>query len=286
MPILRVYRHGMTAGIPPMSNAHLRGLRGDVKGWTNAATRSNSRFLYSVDERELTDFDDGPLVVGLAVTLTVKDCPDTAAQWSSMRRAFFMRLQRLGLVRAHWLTEWQRRGVPHMHAAIWMRVIKGQNDWFLQDVVDHWTAVAGQWGAQPRGQDVHAITDSVGWFKYLSKHAVRGLSHYQRSSENIPSGWLKTGRMWGHVGDWPVGEPMRIELDNPGFYAFRRIVRGWRLAGARASQDLSRIRAARKMLRGRDRATSAVRGVSDWFPERLTLPVLTHLASMGHAVRS
>ena len=279
MPILRVYRHGLTGGIPPRVNVHLRALRGDIGGWTNRSTRSNTRFLYSVDEREL---DDG---MGVAVTLTVRDCPASAAEWTRMRRAMVKRLERMGLIRLHWLTEWQRRGVPHLHAALWVKRRPGSPFW-PSDVVDAWLAIASEHGASPRGQHVFPIVDAVGWFKYLSKHAVRGLGHYQRSSENMPASWETTGRMWGHVGEWPVGEPLRIELDNPGFYAFRRVVRGWRLALARAAGDASRVRAARKMLQSKQEAQGRVRGVSEWCPESLTLPILTHLAAMGYSVRN
>ncbi|WP_425527867.1 rolling circle replication-associated protein, partial [Xylella fastidiosa] len=57
--------------------------------------------------------------VGLALTLTVRDCPATAQEWQRMRRAWEKRMKRAGMIRVHWVTEWQRRGVPHLHCAIW-----------------------------------------------------------------------------------------------------------------------------------------------------------------------
>jgi hypothetical protein len=279
MPVLRVYRHGFTAGIPPLNNSHLRGLRGDVKGWTKAATRSNNRFLWSVDEREL---DDG---VGAALTLTVRVCPESAAEWTRMREAMVQRLRRMGLIRLHWLTEWQSRGVPHLHMAAWFERRPGYA-YSVYDLVEAWLAIAGGHGAQFQGQHVTPVVDAVGWFKYLSKHAVRGLQHYQRSSENMPSSWSKTGRMWGHGGDWPVVPELRIEFDNPAYYAFRRIVRGWRLAGARAAGDANRVRAARRMLRSKQEPLGRVRGPSEWCEESVTLTIVAHLAAMGYSVRS
>lgn len=276
MPIIRSYRHGLTAGIPPSVNSHPRALRGDVGGWSDKSTRSNTRFLYSVDEREL----DGR---GMALTLTLRDCPPTHDEWHRMRRAMIKRLERMGLVRGHWLTEWQRRGVPHLHAAVWF---ENRDPFLTRSVRDAWLSVAGAYGASPQAQHVVGISDAVGWFQYLSKHAVRGLGHYQRSSENMPDGWKTTGRMWGHVGDWPVNESLRIEIDLPGFYAFRRIVQRWRLADSKAEGDANRIRSAKRMLRSKERAVGQMRGVSEWLPERLTLPILTHLAAMGFSVRN
>jgi hypothetical protein len=202
-----------------------------------------------------------------------------------MRRAMVMRLDRMGLIRLHWLTEWQRRGVPHLHAALWLKRRPGYA-FSVFDLVEAWLAIAGGHGAQFQSQHVLPIVDAVGWFQYLSKHAVRGLQHYQRSSENMPAAWETSGRMWGHVGDWPVGKPLRIELDNPGFYAFRRVVRAWRLAAARAAGDANRVRAARRMLQANEEPLGRVRGVSEWCSESLTLTILTHLAAMGYSVRN
>jgi hypothetical protein len=112
MPVIQVYRHGMTAGVPPSMPPSPTHRRGDVQGWSKNATRSNTRFLYSVDETKLTGH-------GCAVTLTIRDCPPSAQDWKRLREALFVRLRRMGLVRAHWLTEWQRRGVPHLHGALW-----------------------------------------------------------------------------------------------------------------------------------------------------------------------
>ncbi len=278
MPVITEYRHGLTGGIPPGRNTHLRAKRDAVVGWSEASTRRNTRFLYSVDERELTGR-------GLALSLTVRDCPATSDEWHQMRRAFFDRLRRMGLVRGHWLTEWQRRGVPHMHAAIWLPQDAPKTHPFaLTDIKEHWCAVAHDYGAGVRGQHVEAINDAVGWFQYLSKHAVRGVKHYQRSAEGIPPGWKKTGRMWGHLGDWVTVEPVRYLLDNPGFWAFRRMVQRWRIADARASGEMSRIRSARRMLQSNDRAVGSCRGVSEWVSMDMTAAFVACLAGRGFPV--
>lgn len=268
----------MTVGIPPGQNDHTRAKRQAVEGWTNASTRRNTRFLYSVDERKLTGS-------ALVLTLTVRDCPPTADDWKRVREQFFQRLRRMGILRGHWLTEWQRRGVPHLHGVVWFPTSEHSGGWYIADVQEAWLAVAAVYGAALRGQQVKPMTDAVGWFQYLSKHASRGLSHYQRSPESIPAGWVKTGRMWGHLGEWPIVEPTRYALDNETFWIYRRMVQRWRLADARASGDAFRLRAARRMLQCTDRSAGSVRGVSEWIATGHTQMFLRHLAAMGHPIR-
>jgi hypothetical protein len=172
MLIVKLYRHGVTGGVPPSRNDHMRGKRDTVTGWTDRSTRSNTRFLYSVDERHLDGY-------GFALSVTVKEAPATSDDWHKARRAFLMRLTRMGMIRGHWLMEWQRRGVPHMHAAVWFDVgLRDRDPFALHTIREHWLAVAEVFGAGPRGQHVSLISDSIGWFQYFSKHAVRGLKYY------------------------------------------------------------------------------------------------------------
>ena len=278
MPVLTEYRHGLTMGIPPGRNDHMRAKREAVEGWSDSSTRRNTRFLYSVDERHLTGF-------GFALSLTIRDCPPTAEEWKGLRESFFQRLRRMGMVRAHWLTEWQRRGVPHMHAAVWFDPgLRDRDPLAVDTIKEHWCQLAVLYGAGRRGQHVEAITDSVGWFKYLSKHAVRGLGHYQRSSDSIPQGWKKTGRMWGHLGVWPTVDPVRYTISNEAFWTFRRMVQRWRLADARDSGDLNRLRAARRMLQSSDRSAGSVRGVGEWIGTEETQKLLRVLGSLGYEI--
>lgn len=282
MPVQTFYRHGGKGGVAPMKNSHARAIRGDVGGWSASATRRNTEFLYSIREDELTG-------EGYAVTLTLRDCPQDSDAWHKLRRAWTMRMQRAGMVRLHWVTEWQRRGVPHLHVAIWFAEAVS-----LQTVRNRalgaWIDIAASYGAAMRGQDVHPITGAVGWFQYVSKHAARGVKHYQRSIENVPEPWkLKTGRMWGKWGEWPVQPPLRVNLEGAegdrGYYAFRRMVRSWRVADARADGNVRRIHLAKSMLACPDRARSSVRGFSEWMPQHVTLALLANVASRGYGIR-
>jgi len=272
MPTLSVYRHGATMGAgnpnakPPPRTA--------VTGWSAHAIRRNLLFLYSVDERGLQPLH------GLALTLTIRDCPQNPQDWLRARDAFLVALRRSGVVLVHWVTEWQRRGVPHLHlAAYWSEVPDPVA------ILGHWLRIAAPFGAKPRGQHFHPIYDVLGWNQYVSKHAARGLHHYQRNPENIPAAWVggSTGRMWGKLGDWPTVDAAKLDLDPSSYHRLRRIVRGWRLADARKASDARRIRSARRMLRCPFPKLSPVRGLSEWMPQSLTLRVVEFLASVDGA---
>jgi hypothetical protein len=95
--------------------------------------------------------------------------------------------------------------------------------------------------------------------------------------------------MWGKTGDWPVSEPIRIELNNDGYHAFRRIVRGWRIADARSDTTKAkrhRIKSARGLLTCHNRFLSEVRGVSEWIDTNTQEQIVHHLAAQGYSVTS
>jgi hypothetical protein len=190
------------------------------------------------------------------------------------------------MVRLHWVTEWQRRGVPHLHGAIWF---PGKR-YDLATPIDAWLAVAAPYGAQAKGQHAKMIDGPVGWFQYVSKHAARGVKHYQRSIFNIPEGWqAKTGRIWGHCGPWPLAEPRRFGLQGKdgdgGWYRLRRMVRGWRRAESRAAGDVWRIKSSRTMLKSSEPELSRLRGFSEWMPcDLVQLRMIAGVAELGHSV--
>jgi len=39
--------------------------------------------------------------------------------WTRLVKTLLQRLRRAGLLRWHWVVEWQRRGVPHLHLAVY-----------------------------------------------------------------------------------------------------------------------------------------------------------------------
>lgn len=280
MAVITVYQHGVKAGCRPAPSDHKRAKRGRCQGWTARSTRSNLEFLRSVKLDELTG-------LGHTFTLTVKKCPSSAKVWDAMRDAYVKRLKRGGMIRMHWVTEWQRRGVPHLHGVAYFPLVWSDREYARQHslVKDAWLAVVSEYKGLDFVQDSKPIADELGWLKYLAKHAARGVNHYQRSQDAIPERWKGvTGRVWGKSGKWPVRDGMRLETTQRGYWMLRRLIRGYRLADARASGDACRIRSARSMLKCSNPAQSQVRGVSEWIPQEIQLSMLHLVASVGHAV--
>lgn len=296
MPVVTSYLHGSTAGVPPTVNSHQRAKRDRITGWSAGAVRRHTKWLYAVDDLGLDT--DGE--VGFALTLTMRDTPPSATALHALRRAWIERLRRRGLVRLHWVIEWQRRGVPHLHCAAYfdsaaVHDLSGSVDVRAMGPIAaaEWVLIADDYGAQLHGQHVAPIDSAVGWAKYLSKHAARGVAHYQRQGK--PAGWESTGRLWGHTGDWPVVEPNRLHLTMRGFHRYRRLVVAWRLADARAElvaattpdqrrKAAQRVAYARRVLSSSDRRLSAVRGISEWIPPEVNDRLLELLAAEGHVV--
>lgn len=268
--ILTVQQHGVKLGTAGRgSRDNLPPERTAIGGWSPHSIRRNNDFLRSVD--------DDHLPTGFAFTGTVRDCPPTSDDFHRRLKLFFDRLERSeGCVLIHWVIEWQRRGVPHLHASLFF------DDPPLdiqQRIITHWIDLFGAYGSDWFGQHIQHIHGALGWFQYTSKHAQRGLGHYQRSPENVPAEWLgKTGRMWGKRGKWPVIEPMKMRIPDDVFYRFRRSLRAWRKADARASGCRYRIRSARRMLQCNERKLSAVRGCSEWMNHTITTDLLLFLS--------
>lgn len=283
MRTITLYRHGVSMGTPTSNPNKTPPKRGEVQGWSTSATRRNIAFLRSVDENAIQCTEDGELLQAVALTLTVKDCPETHADWHATRRAFQKRLERMGLYRSHWVVEWQRRGVPHLHGAFWFPHTPDifQYRERIRSIIEHWLSAAATYGAAIGGQQAMSIYDDIGWFKYLAKHAARGVHHYQRSAENIPDGWKKTGRIWGHTGDWPLVDPDKRLITDTEYFQLRRMCRSWRKADARKSGNRYRIKSARTMLRHNHPEKSKLRGVSEWIPEQTTLALLDIVRTQG-----
>src|SRR5450830_781949 len=267
---IRAYSNGGTAFMGG-SGSHERAKRGEVVGWTVAAVRRQTRWLYSVEIGGLTG-------TGFALTLTLGDVLPTSVEWNRLRRAWLDRVVYLGAIRTHWVVEWQERGFPHLHAAVYFP--EGTSAAMGPRLGAAWLDLAGWTGARLGGQDCKPIAGPLGWLKYLSKHAARGVNHYQRQGK--PVAWNKTGRLWGHGGDWPTPLPIEATITNAEFYRFRRLVRSWRVADARAAalrwddpkHRWSRLVYARRMLRCPDAQASRFRGVSEWIPQAWALRLL------------
>lgn len=277
MPTAAVYPAGGTTYMPGGgTGTHKRAPRSEIRGWAPSSVRRQRNFLYSVQVGQLTG-------QGYALTLTMRDTPPSAAALGQVIRAAMKRFERSGVIRLHWVIEWQARGTPHLHMAVYTPEALPLRGW---ELVNHWLAVAEPYGASWGAQDCKPIESAGGWMKYLAKHAARSAKHYQR--QGMPPGWEKTGRLWGHRGDWATAEPMKFDIDRAGWFRLRRMIRAWRLADARLEKDPAqrarRIVSARRMLSHRTPEVSQVRGTSEWVPEDVYLRFLGLLADQGHQV--
>lgn len=293
--LVTAYRNGLSVGSPPPPRDHSEDAkRAAITGWSRGAVRRHTKWLYSVDAGELEG-------AGFALTLTVKTCPDSASDWRDVLHAFFSALERAGCVRLHWVIEWQRRGVPHLHCAAYFPEALPRPA-VVQLVLGTWLRVAALYEPNFRAQTVDEIAGALGWLQYLSKHAARGVGHYQRQGK--PAGWEKTGRLWGYRGTWPTFDPMKFDISTAAGHRFRRLTRSWRVADARAALQRQlenpvrdpelqasklraarrRVAAARRSLACSDPKLSAVRGVSEWIPEDVSAALVMLLVAEGHLV--
>jgi hypothetical protein len=268
---IQVYKNGSKAGVAGSNN--LPEKRGEVTGWSVSAVRRHTAWLYSLNAENFDGY-------GYAVTLTLKDTPASAAEFHALRRAYLMRLERKGLIRCHWVIEWQRRGTPHLHLAVYFsREMQGHA--LEHVVISPWLVLAERFSANREAQHIDEIKAVTGWNKYLSKHASRGVKHYQRNGK--PAGWVKTGRLWGYTGHWPSELPIKQQVTQEQFYRYRRLCRAWRIADARSEKNpetrASRLTHARQMLSCSDPRLSRVRGVSDWIPEQVAVSFLLLVCS-------
>ena len=276
MPICKLYRNGSTLGVAPRMTNPNPVKRSTITGWSARSARSQRVWFYSIEVDKLTGY-------GFSFTLTIRDCPSSPDKFHAMRDAFIKRLRRDGSVRTHWLIEWQRRQVPHFHGCVYFD--PSVNIELIEEkIINHWCAVSNAYTSAPFAQKVLPIYETVGWLKYLAKHGARGVNHYQRSNDNIPPGWVKTGRMWGYTGDWPIGKPSRIELDYDGYYVLRRIQRRWAISEARKRYEYSNIVKSRQLLKCNDKDRSKFIGVSLWIPSELMTLMVAFVASMGYKI--
>lgn len=212
-----------TTAIPPKRTAN--------KGWTKHAALRNRGFLFSVVSQKL----DG---VGFSITLTVKEC-ESPHEWARWKKNFIQTLSdRYDLTRYHMVTEWQRRGAPHLHMAAWFgadtargfldregeepSVLLGPTEREIWEkaipqpihLIKLWRKISALGSPSVLAQDIKEIPDgdALHWLRYLAKHGSRGVSNYQRHAENIPKRWRgETGRVWGKGGKWPIMDPLQVE---------------------------------------------------------------------------
>lgn len=213
MPLIRLYPNGSTAYNPSGVTNTSPTKRKETIGWSPHVSKRLKKWLYSIPIDSLSG-------QGYSFTLTVRDCPADSETWAKIRDNFIKRLFRSGCIRLQWLTEWQGRGVPHIHGIAYF-----DNEYSSGEIIRHWLQVSKEFNSVSYAQDSKPVHSVLGWLDYLAKHASRGYYHYQRSPDNVPDGWKKTGRVWGFRGDFLSRTPMEFQIDQAGFNQYRRIAK-------------------------------------------------------------
>lgn len=230
--------------------------RGNICGLTQGSARRCKAFLMSVDQTRLHG-------IPINITLTLRDCPPTSDEWDRLKKGFFRKLAKMGLIRLHHVTEWTKRRLPHLHVMAFFEPyyetrlnISGKWQRYRTPISElaikeEWLAVASCYGAGMAGQHTRRESKiSSKWMQYLSKHASRGAGHYQRQRDQVPEGWQKTGRMWGKMGqDWPVHSE-KHELENWAYHHLRRQVRRLCRSKACTQAKIARLTGNQVQLKG------------------------------------
>lgn len=293
MPTISIRAHGVSATrnqtlVNPETGEIMKLIaltppeRTNTKGWTPNVARRNEQRLQQID---FDAIDGTPAFVTL--TMPSQQMEDvSAAMFHGWLKRWLQYMKRHGMLHYYWILEFQGSGNPHVHILVWidhefdvLEQYRALISWVnmldksnigarLQAQVWEPIDVGGEIVVD--GERVPAHPERV--LMYLAKHAARGVAHYQRRIENMPDDWqYRSGRVWGHDRGLPLREQDDFECSYKEFWAYRRLVRRWRLSEANAITDPERKRAAvvqaRRMLRCSRPDVSPFRGVSAWVPE-------------------
>lgn len=282
MAVITVRPHGLNGGVAGPGNK-TPPKRDVIRGWSVGASRRNRQFLQSIELARVQG-------TGVFLTLTLRDLPPTSADWTLLVRAFLERMRRTGIARYHWVVEFQRRGVPHLHVvAYWDQP---PSEVLGHDPVGHWLAIADEFGADPKGQQMRWCDQRVELLAYMAKHSARTAEHYQRARLALPADWHSVGRLWGasQAGSWPTSV-LRFDFNDVAFYRLRRLARGYmrsnaatRLAVSKGTGDPAQVERAltgfvytRNALKCHDRFHSRIRPVGTWMPESVSAAMVMYL---------
>ena len=307
MPTISIRQHGVSATrnqtvVNPVTGEIVKLAdfqppeRTATKGWTVNVARRNEQRLQQVDFDAVDGF---PAFVTL--TMPSQQMSDvSAAMFHGWLKSWLRFMKRHGMNHYYWILEFQASGNPHLHVLTWidhepepLETYKALRSWVgILDKSGVGARIQGQIWEQidvggeitVDGEKVPAHPERV--LMYLAKHAARGVAHYQRQIANMPEDWqYRSGRVWGHDRGLPLREQQDVECDYPTFHRFRRLVRRWRLAEARAIKDHDRRRQAivqaRRSLRCARRDVSPYRGVSAWLPADVASQLLDAAVNMG-----
>jgi hypothetical protein len=217
-------RKPQASSIPPTSNG-----RGVIKGFSFKSRRRLREKLIAIDWGQIIP-PEGQSKTGYFLTLTYpRQFPDDWQDWKRDLRAFIRRVERrFDLQALLWKLEIQRREAPHFHIVLILRSPVDKRilrewvslNWFqvvASDDVKHLRA----------GTNVRPLYGKAGkLLRYLSKYFSKP---WQAAKE--------TGRVWGIIGDLPIGDVLTVTLSWRRWCQFARRVRRW----GKKSRYLARI---------------------------------------------
>ena len=87
LPTMKLYRNGTSSYMGGVGD-HERAPRGDIVGWSAAAARRQTQWLWTVDADQLTGS-------GHAITLTMRDCPPSSMVFVRARDLWTLRVLRM-----------------------------------------------------------------------------------------------------------------------------------------------------------------------------------------------
>lgn len=295
MPLISIRQHGFTAAPDRQSyqsKQTTHGLtatvRGACAGWSAQAMRNNERFLQSVN---LDAIKASPI---LAVTLTLRDAPETPKEFKRLLDVFLKWLRRGGFDLYHWVVEWALRArqeggspVPHLHMLLFNTAgaVTCSDGYLWTDAIPfRWVQLTQHLGTRLGGQHIAHVKDARGWSQYVAKHSARHNSHAQRQ-QVLPKNWERPGRMWGHSRGFPlVTETVSINTDT--FHVLRRMMLRYLIAKERTRRNrmISKRRFDQctrriKFLQGylsRPREVSEKLTVIDWVDMSVTIQLLEY----------
>ncbi|MBW3092397.1 hypothetical protein KIH79_05455 [Bifidobacterium sp. 82T10] len=288
------------------------------RGWTMATTRNLTTYLMRLN---FTRIPGTPY----AVTLTIPaDSMNTVTprQLHAMLASWIRRQQhKHGLLHYYWLIEFTAMGTPHIHMTIWCedttRVYNRhtrQHETMTLPPITTQTTMLTDWvrlctdhgiPSSLTAQNFRPIDDTPeGWLAYTAKHSARGLKHYQRRLDNMPSDWRQhPGAMWGHDRQLTTQQAAYIDLpmNKEAFWTLRRQLRKRLEQQARGIANPRKrgraIAATRRMLKrpltGKDQKqqqwmedndlpflpVSAFMGVTAWLSPQAQQELVEQLAS-------
>jgi hypothetical protein len=282
MPVVTMLPNGCSTGVCGHNGGKF-GEKQDIQGWTASSSRGNTKFLQSVNTWLL----DGE---GWSFTLTAPKIPASPGEWARWRNVFLNRLMRdHGAVRIHWVTEWQRRGAPHLHGSIYFADKLDTGNYGM--IICRSWVVGNPFGrVLYKAQKTRPIFSMAGWAQYCAKHCARGVQHYQRSNDHLPKLWKgNTGRLWGYRGEWPIEPEARFDLEafegDKGWFVMRRLQRRYECALKAKKKDWAGLAYARRSLKCNDFSKAHVRGNRFWHGFQVTDQFICYLADEGFSVR-